>query len=503
MSEMKKEWEQFDNCSTVIVGKNASKTGHVLVAHNEDDMECITQVHLVPRVKHEEGEVITFKDGSAVIPQVPETWAYMWTELRTLKGIGGEPFGDSYCNEWGVSIVTDSCVGSKVSEDEKMKDGLGYALRRLIAERAKTAREGVEVAAALCSEFGYRSSRAYHICDKDEAWVFQATIGHNYAAQRVGDDEVYYIPNWYTIHNIDFSDTEHKNFYWSEDLVAYPMRHGWYTPAVEGDYSDFDFALVYQHDLTLGKSNADRSDLAWTKLVGEPMPYRTFSVKAPKKYGVEDLKEVVRSHYMEHEEDLKEDPSMSPHRFGICRDTTTVSEVIEFHEDANLSCCWRSFPRPCAAPFTPWYFGITKMPKGYEWINYQASQMTHFYCDPSEFKYSSDYAYWAFRRLQDVMEFDYQFCQEKVHNSIKELEAEWTAVKPQIDQAYLALKETNETYARQLLTDYTCQQAQKAWDWAENTLLEIGDDQFRARMNFWRSKLDTMKPLSVEQRNCM
>ena len=122
MSEVKQEIMQFDNCSTIIVGKHASKTGHVLVAHNEDDMECITQVHLVPRVKHEEGEVITFKDGSAVIPQVPETWAYMWTELRTLKGIGGEPFADSYCNEWGVAIVTDSCVGSKVSEDEKMKD---------------------------------------------------------------------------------------------------------------------------------------------------------------------------------------------------------------------------------------------------------------------------------------------------------------------------------------------------------------------------------------------
>ena len=135
-------------------------------------------------------------------------------------------------------------------------------------------------------------------------------------------------------------------------------------------------------------------------------------------------------------------------------------------------------------------------------MNYQASQLTHFYVDESEFKYDSNFAYWAFRRLQDVMEFDYQYCQEKVHTSIKELEAEWTAVKPMIDQAYLALKDTNEAYARQLLTDYTCQQAQRAWDWAENMLTELADAQFRTRMDFWRSQLDNMKPQSVEAQNC-
>ncbi|MCI6885796.1 MAG: C69 family dipeptidase [Lachnospiraceae bacterium] len=477
-----------DNCSTVIIGKHASKTGHVLVAHNEDSA-CNVQIHMVPRVQHEEGETLTFADGSAVIPQVKETWAYMWSEFRSLKDIGGEPFSDSFFNEWGVIVVSDSCVGSKVSPDEPMKDGLGYALRRLIAERARTAREGVEIAAALVSEFGYRSSRSYQICDKEEGWVFQVTTGHNYAAQRVADDEIYYIPNWYTIHSIDFQDTEHKNFYWSEDLVDYPMRHGWYTPAVPGDYSDFDFALVYQHDLTPSQSNVDRSNLAWTKLVGEPMPYRTFSVKAKKKYGMENLKEVVRAHYAEHEEDLKTDPTMSPHRYGICRDTTVESTIIEFHEEANLTCIWRSFPRPCAAPFVPWYLGILALPKGYEWLNYKTSQVTHFAVDSSELQFDSRYAYWAFRRLQDVMEFDYPYCQDMVHASIRELETEWTITKPIIDQAYRSLKDINEMYARQILTDYTCQQAQRAWDWAEQTLTKLADNRYRSRMEFWRSKL--------------
>lgn len=479
-----------DNCSTIIIGKNASKTGHVLLAHNEDDIGCISQVHLVPRLQHKESEYLTFADGSAVILQVPETNAYIWTEFRSsLHELGGQPFADSFFNEYGVAVVSDSCLSSHINPDETHKEGLGYGLRRLIAERAKTAREGVEIAAALVSQYGYRSSRAYHICDKNEAWVFQVTTGENYAAQRIGDDEVYFMPNWYTIHQIDFHDTEHKKFYWSEDLVAYAIRSGRYTPAVPGDYSDFDFALAYQGDLIPTKTNLDRTSIGWPKLIGKPQPIRTFSVKAEKKYDVQDLKEAMRLHYPGHEEDLKKDPTMSPHRYGLCRDNTVEATVVEFHEETDLTCIWRSFPRPCASPYVPWYLGILKVPEGYSWMNYKAAQLTHFAVDESEFQNNSSLAYWAFHTLQNTLEFDYQYCQEMIHTSIYELENEWHTTKPVIDQSYLSLKETNLIYAKQMLTDYTCQMSYRAWDWAKQMLLTITNDRFISRRNFWFDKI--------------
>ena len=52
------------NCSTIIVGKKASATGRVLVAHNEDDPNCFVQSHLVPRAVHAPGETLTFADGT-------------------------------------------------------------------------------------------------------------------------------------------------------------------------------------------------------------------------------------------------------------------------------------------------------------------------------------------------------------------------------------------------------------------------------------------------------
>lgn len=473
------------DCSTIIVGKNATTTGRVLVGHNEDDPGCMVQSHLVPRMQHAEGETVRFADGTAVIDQVPETCAYYWSEFRSLNG---EAFADAFINEYGVSVVSNGCVDSK--HPEGVTGGMGYALRRLIAERAHSAREGVEIAAALVEKYGYYSTRSYAICDKDEGWIFQVVIGHNFVAQRVGDDEIQYIPNWLTIRNVDFNDTEHKKFYFSKTLLSDALENGWYKPAKEGDYSDFDFAMTYQEGSVVIPSNMWRSDLAWRQITGtEPVPHRTFSIKAPRKYGVEDLKKILRSHYDGHEEDLKTDPKMSPHRYGICRDTTVESMVIDFADIPELTCVWRAFPRPCIAPYLPWYVGITKLPKGYENFGAKTALASHFAVDPAEFRYDSSRAYWAFHMLENIMEFDYQFCEEKVHGDIEKMEAAMTAAKPLIDEAYRKLAETSPEYARQLLTDYTAAQAQKAWEWAEQTALELVDMKNAANMDFWRSKL--------------
>lgn len=89
------------DCSTIIVGKNATTTGRVLVGHNEDDPGCMVQSHLVPRMQHAEGETVRFADGTAVIDQVPETCAYYWSEFRSLNGEAfAEPLSMNMAYRW-------------------------------------------------------------------------------------------------------------------------------------------------------------------------------------------------------------------------------------------------------------------------------------------------------------------------------------------------------------------------------------------------------------------
>ncbi len=482
------------NCSTAIIGKDASVTGKVILAHNEDDTEAVVQTHLVPRIKHKPGTVITFADGKAVIPQVEETYAYYWSEVRCEGGIS---FADGFANEWGVAVVSNACRPSKDAtgshSDNREAYGIGYAIRRLVAERAKTAREGVQVIAQLVEEFGYFSSRSYQVVDKDEAWVVQVPKGFNVVAKRVPDDEVYYIPNWYTIHEVDFNDPD--NYYASPNLVTHAIEQGWYTPAVEGDWSDFDFAKAYQEG-EMSPYNIYRARNAWRVLKGIELEteeeLKTFSRKVDRKYSAEDLKKVMRCHYLGTPDDETEGLKKNPHRgyyspLTICNPMTVESIVVEFNEDINLTRMLRAAPKGCVSPYTPWYpVALTRIPKGYNWMTPQASQAAHFFVDNDELVYDPGKAFWAFKVLLYFTEFDYKGTHQVIEEEIAKLEAGWELEKDAIENAYKALKAVDEAAAKEFLTQYTCTQAQKSWDWAHYMISKLGEARIMENCKVWQ-----------------
>lgn len=62
-------------CFTVIVGKDASATGEIIIGHNEDnDRRIITNQYWVPAAEHKAGEMIEFEPSAAKIPQVAKTF---------------------------------------------------------------------------------------------------------------------------------------------------------------------------------------------------------------------------------------------------------------------------------------------------------------------------------------------------------------------------------------------------------------------------------------------
>ena len=161
-------------CSSLAAGRWATKDGSVLFGHNEDDSKCPTLMYTVPRVYHDLGEVITIWDTGGTIPQVEgETWAYIWSYMPGYK------FSDSYLNEWGVAIASDNGGGSKEDDPDLTDGGIGYWLRRLVPERAKTAREGVEIMGQFVEDYGYTAgARTYIVADPKETWFFEKFRGY-------------------------------------------------------------------------------------------------------------------------------------------------------------------------------------------------------------------------------------------------------------------------------------------------------------------------------------
>ncbi|MFH1268016.1 MAG: C69 family dipeptidase [Planctomycetota bacterium] len=159
-------------CYAVIVGREASADGSVLVGHNEQNGgRRILNFRRIPRRQFAEGASVGLRRGGR-LEQVPETWAFLWSENPGLE------FSDAYLNEWGVGIVSDRCATREddyqtlVGRGEIRSGGIGYMLRRLVAERARNAREGAELAGKLVERFGYvDTGRSHVIADPREAWV--------------------------------------------------------------------------------------------------------------------------------------------------------------------------------------------------------------------------------------------------------------------------------------------------------------------------------------------
>lgn len=460
-------------CSTVVIGKNASKTGRVLVGHNEDDGRSIVMLHALPRKENEPGSTVKFGDSVQEFPLPKTSLACYWSEVRRPGGIS---FGDSFFNECGVAVVTNNANKNHVTEEELAGCTMGYGLRWLLGTSAHTAREGLELLIKLVETYGYFSRRTYHIADKDECWSCQV-IGRRVVAKRIPDDAVYFMPNWITIHKLEPSDK--VNFYYTADLVENSIVNGWYTPAVPGDYSDFDFTEVYCAMEGQG-SCGSRDRNAWPILGFEAGSPKRFCEKAQKKYGTEDLKTLLRTHYEGRPDANNIDYEVNPHQkesspYTICSPTTVESTIAEFGETPELSIMWRAWQQPCTNPYVPFYFAAPQVPDDYHWLDAEEAQMTHFDPPESEFKFNYDTAYWKYRNMIWLTELDYKYCHGILAPAIAEMEEKFANEQAIIQKEYLRLAETDKNRAAEYLSAYSVNAAKEAEQWVLEMTQKIGD----------------------------
>jgi len=221
-------------CDTVVALGNTTADGITLFGKNSDREPNEAQ-HLlrIPRTQHPEGSTVTCT--YITIPQVRTTYEVL---LSKPFWIWGAEMG---ANEHGVAIGNEA-VFTRVPY-EKKGGLLGMDLLRLALERARTAREALEVITTLVAEYGqggnagFRHKFYYHnsflIADPHEAWVLE-TAGRQWAAERVQD--VRAISNGLTIGNTwDLA---------SDDLVSYAVDRGWCKGR-----DDFHFANCYSDTL--------------------------------------------------------------------------------------------------------------------------------------------------------------------------------------------------------------------------------------------------------------
>jgi dipeptidase len=425
-----------EGCFSIVAGKDASVDGYVIMAHNEDDtIPQIVNHHKIPRRKHSRGEKVKLLNGGR-LNQVEQTWAYIWSEMP------GMLFSDSYINEWGVSITSNNCP-SREDKPRITDGGIGYMLRRLVAERAKTARQGVLLAGRLVDRFGYiDSGRTYIICDPDEGWLFCVVNGKHWLAKRVPDNQVAMIANTFTVHQVDLSDRD--NFLASKDIVKYAVSRGWYKPEKDGP---FDFARAYANPKSASSlSNFGRQWSGISYVIAKPIPLgpnQPFSVVPKQKVDVAQIKQILR-----HDNDAKilQSSSLTENTdksaCAICRGSTQTSFVAQLRRNMPLDIgivYWTCLAPPRTSFYIPFHFGISDFPEGFSSkserpsiISYNEKVDCAFRADPLQ-------AFWTFSNFYN-----------KVHGASTRMITRIKAQAEQIENNALSLQRPLEETACRL-----------------------------------------------------
>lgn len=429
-------------CYTIVVGKEASADGSVLLAHNEQCGERLVSLRVVPRIKHEPGSVVRLLRGGT-LPQVPETYAFIWSHIP------GHEFCDSCLNEWGVAVVSNGCASREDSYEELVArgdivdGGIGIMLRRLVALRARTAREGVEIAGELIERFGYSGSgHTYLIADPNQGWLLSVVAGRHWVAQRVPDDGVVLQSGVPAIREVDLKDAD--NFLAAPDLIEYAVERGWFDPR-SGE--PFSYRAAYSAWETKGWD--PRQWRGQYMLTGQPPDPAAgqlpFSVKPQRPLGVKDVIAVLRYHSEE----------------GICFPGTQEASVFQLRSwvPPQIGCVyWRVSAEPCVGLVVPWYLGIAETPAPYyAQVDLREQLTLSYHLNPSSASSGRDstFVWWKFKALQDLVNAGNRAAVPALGALWGDLETAFFAQQPAVEARALELFSQNPETAGSYLTRYS------------------------------------------------
>lgn len=300
-------WSYAQACTNLIAGKNATADGSVFCSYSADSYGMFTGLCHYPAGTHSADEkrwIIDYDTdvNHGWIPEAPVTY-------NVIGNI----------NEYQVS-VGETTFGGR----EEMVDTTGIidygSLMYLALQRAKTAREAIQVMTSLTEKYGYCSEgETFTICDPNEAWIMEmmgtGTPGTQYhpakaprvvwVALRIPDDCICAHANQSRIRT--FNQKDKKNVMFSKGMIQYARDMGWFT----GKDADFSFNDAFAYPDFSGRrfcearvwSYFNHFSTEMDKYLpyaqgmvkeAEPMP---LWIRPDRKLTLQDMEACMRDHY--------------------------------------------------------------------------------------------------------------------------------------------------------------------------------------------------------------
>ena len=386
-------FSQQQECFLLMVGKDASANGQVLLAHN-NDLSGI-EASMLRRVPANE-KINLLADSSVSFKQN--------YEMLVLQTNIGFTEGDAVAiNQHGVAIAGGLALkrdrNSHAKElDPLVPSGLGGGIRYFALQHAKTARECVKTIGELYNEYGISYPSGVGIADTSEVWYLEAGGGHAWAAVRIPNDSYLVVANSYRIGAISYKDT--TNFICSPQLIDLCKAYGLEGKSKQTfNFRDF-FGNGFKEKWGNNYYNTRRLWRAIDmlnpsmQLSSEEEVFPLF-IKPEAKVKLQDCFTILRDCYSGTSFDIFKHDNLDHHERSIAVWNCVHTDVISLSpgKAIDYGCVlWTGLSSPFTAIYTPVYFGSRTIPSGFDLA-------------PTDFDYHS--AFWIFKKLGDLSKFEY------------------------------------------------------------------------------------------------
>lgn len=311
--------QQSNACTNIIVTRGASKDNSAMVSYAADSHWLYGELYFHPAMDWKDGTMLNIVEWDTSkplgqIPQVPHTY----------KTVGN-------MNEHQLIIGETTWGGRLELMDSTAIMDYG-SLIYVALQRARTAREAIQVIVDLANEYGYASEgESFSIADKNEAWVMdligkgvEMKDGKNvnkglvWVARRIPDGYICAHANQARIQTFPLDDPE--NCLYAPEVIEFARSKGYFS----GKDEDFDFSAAYNpidfggvracdarawsafRILCDGKFTYEKDGKMITEdaddyldyVMGKNLKHRMpLFVKPARKLGVKDVADAMRDHF--------------------------------------------------------------------------------------------------------------------------------------------------------------------------------------------------------------
>lgn len=454
-------------CTNFLVTKGASLDGSTMVTYAADSHVLYGELYYWPAAEHGDNDSVDIYEWDT------GKWLGKIKQAKKTYQVVGN------MNEHQLAIGETTYGGRKELVDSTGIMDYGSLIYTTL-QRAKTAREAIEVMGELVAEYGYYSSgESFSIADPKEVWIMEligkgvGNKGAVWVALKIPDGYISGHANQARIQTFPLNDPE--NCIYSDDVIDFAREKGWF----DGKDKEFSFSDTYAPVDFGGARFCEARVWAGFNRVNDDMgQYEDYAmgynlenrmplwIKPNKKLSVHDVMELMRDYYQGTKMDMTQDLGAGPYSCIVrWRPLTWKVEGKTYFNERAISTQQTGFsfvsqsrdwlPNPVggilwfgvddtySTVYVPMYCGIKDVPQGFAVGN------------GSMMKYSDSAAFWVFNQVSNFAYTRYNEMIPEIREKQHELEASFMEQVLEIDEKAAALYEKDAEQALDLLTSYS------------------------------------------------